>query len=620
MNKRIVSVCALGLLSVYGIAQQKDKKVEQLDEVVVSDSRFELKRENSGKTVIKIDREEIEKNQGKTVSELINVKAGIEVNGSRSNAGQDLNTYVRGGSNRQVLVLIDGVQVSDPSQISNGYDLRLLSLGAIESIEIIKGAASTLYGSGAATVVINITTKEGEEGAIALSLNSSIGTNQTKDDQNYNPADFHNDVTINGKGGDFNYLLSFNQQYTDGMSAADTEADVKDPFSRYAIKAKFGYDFCDAFSLGIYGDYTDIESAYDGGANLDADNWYNSKQYRTGLTSRISYTGGAVIINGAYSKYDREFISAFPSDFKSENMVVDAYSKNTFADVLHTIVGVNVVNDKTEFDSNESVTRVDPYLNMVVASDRGYNINTGGRLNVHSEYGTHFTYNVNPSFTAKFDQNYIKFFGSYSTSFIAPSLSQLFGFYGPNPDLKPEEDKTIEGGIEFKYGQQFRVSALYFNREEKNLIGYDFNQGYYNVTDKTTAQGVEVELVASPVEVLSITANYAFTERKDDVPFKIPKHKANVSIGYDFTPRSYVSLSYQYNADRLDSYFNPDTSQSSAVTLEAFSLFNAYVNHQLSEKVKVFAGVDNILNEGYTEIFGYNTKGRNVRLGFSITL
>ena len=114
---------------------------ESLDEVVVSDSRFELKRENSGKTVIKISQKEIENNQGRTISELISTKSGIEINGSRSNAGQNLGVYVRGGRSRQVLVLIDGVQVSDPSLISGGYDFRLLDLSQIESIEIIKGAS-----------------------------------------------------------------------------------------------------------------------------------------------------------------------------------------------------------------------------------------------------------------------------------------------------------------------------------------------------------------------------------------------------------------------------------------------------------------------------------------------
>ncbi|MFT6797282.1 MAG: vitamin B12 transporter, partial [Maribacter sp.] len=92
--------------------------VQQLDEVVVSDSRFELKRENSGKTVIKISAAELAVNQGRSVAELINTKSGIEVNGTRSFAGQNVSVFARGGNNRQVLVLIDGIQVSDPSNVN----------------------------------------------------------------------------------------------------------------------------------------------------------------------------------------------------------------------------------------------------------------------------------------------------------------------------------------------------------------------------------------------------------------------------------------------------------------------------------------------------------------------
>ena len=119
---------------------------------------FALKRENSGKTVIKISQAEIERNQGRTIVELINTKSGIEINGSRSVEGQNLSYYVRGGNNRQVLVLIDGIQINDPSIVANDFDLRFLDLNTVESIEIIKGAASTLYGNGAATAVINIET------------------------------------------------------------------------------------------------------------------------------------------------------------------------------------------------------------------------------------------------------------------------------------------------------------------------------------------------------------------------------------------------------------------------------------------------------------------------------
>ena len=140
--------------------KQDSTKVEQLEEVVITDSRFPLKREHSGKTIIKITTEELQRNQGKTIAEVINTKSGIEINGSRSNAGQNLSAFIRGGNNRQVLVLIDGIQVSDPSTLTNNFDLRLLDIHQIESVEIIKGASSTLYGNGAATAVINIVTKK----------------------------------------------------------------------------------------------------------------------------------------------------------------------------------------------------------------------------------------------------------------------------------------------------------------------------------------------------------------------------------------------------------------------------------------------------------------------------
>ena len=242
MKKRLLYVGTL-LTTVLVNAQQLDPdanrdedsiKVEQLKEIVITDSRFELKRENSGKTIVKINAVELERSQGKSIAEIINAKSGIEINGSRSNGGQNLSYFIRGGNNRQVLVLIDGIQVSDPSQIAGDYDLRLLDVNQIESIEIIKGAASTLYGNSAATAVINIITKNTSKEIISASFSSSIGTNQSVDDTDNNLADFNNSIAVSGTKNKFNYQASFSHQYQDGMSAvaAGTE---RDAFSRSNI-------------------------------------------------------------------------------------------------------------------------------------------------------------------------------------------------------------------------------------------------------------------------------------------------------------------------------------------------------------------------------------------------
>jgi len=136
------------------------EKVEELEEIVITATKFPLKKEQIGKVIYKITQKDIENNSGKTVIDLLNTIPGIEIKGTNTNASEPRSTYVRGGRNRQVLVLIDGVPVSDPSLINQEYDLRLLSLSQIQNIEVLKGASSTIYGSGAATGVINITLKK----------------------------------------------------------------------------------------------------------------------------------------------------------------------------------------------------------------------------------------------------------------------------------------------------------------------------------------------------------------------------------------------------------------------------------------------------------------------------
>jgi vitamin B12 transporter len=159
MNKKIVRISALFVLvSACAFAQEKENVAskQELEEVVVSDSKFTLAKEKSGKVITKITTEELKNRPGQSIAAILNTVAGVEINGNQSAAGKNLGYYIRGGKNSQVLILIDGIPVNDASGISMEYDLRLLPAEQVESIEIMKGAASTLYGTGAATGVINI--------------------------------------------------------------------------------------------------------------------------------------------------------------------------------------------------------------------------------------------------------------------------------------------------------------------------------------------------------------------------------------------------------------------------------------------------------------------------------
>ena len=623
MTFRIKAFIALLFLSIslFGQDQADDElQLQQLDEVVVSDSRFELKRENSGKTVIQIDSLELQRNQGRSVAEIINRKSGIEIAGSRGRQGEVLGVFARGGRGRQVLVIIDGVRVSDPSSFSQEYDLRLLSTSQIASIEIIKGASSTLYGTNAATAVINITTKSPSSSKIGGEFQSSIGTNHSSEDQNYNLAEFNNTARVGGTLNKISYSFGFTQYYVNGLSSIETEENEEDSTSNYSFDLGLGYQFTDDFNLRLYANQTELDTEYDESFGLlDAPYRFKSKQKRVGIAGKWKYhNNGELIINAALTDYTSDNISAFPGTFNGKNYVGDLYTKYVFKDSFYTILGLNYIKDQTEFAETEDFTIVDPYANVVYVSKFGLNINGGIRLNNHSEYGTEFVYNLNPSFVFKLKEGYFKILTSYATSYITPSLTQLYGEFGANPELEPEDNRTIEAGVEFKTKSNFRANLIYFDRKEENFVFFDnINFQYLNAEDTIDANGVEFEADWKPLDELQVNANYTFTERMGDNAIRIPKHKANATAFYSLSSGTILSMNYSYTGTRTDTDFNTFND----VELDSYSLFGIAVSHELmANRLKIFFNIDNLFNTSFTEVIGFQTRGRNMRFGFALSL
>jgi vitamin B12 transporter len=632
-------LCSISMLCF--AQQQKDSTtVEQLDEVVITDSKFNLKRENSGKVITKITQRELQHLQGKTVAEIINTTSGIEINGAKSNAGQNLSYFIRGGRNRQVVILIDGIVVTDASQIANDYDLRLLNADQIESIEVLKGASSTLYGSGAATAVINIKLKEASKNKISANFRSVLGTNQSSNNDSYTIEDFKNSVLVNGTLNKFNYLMSFGNQFTNGLSALanGTEADA---FNSINGNLKFGYEFSDEFKLNVYGSFDKYKADFDDAfSGIDTDDESISKQYRIGISPEYKYKNGSLTFNAAYNTIERDINSSFPAKFNSDSYVADVFNRYNFNDVFYTVVGVNAQENQMESfsipfgstDFEQSINSdeanfsiIDPYVNVVFASDFGLQINAGARLNNHSEYGSHIVYSVNPSFKKNTNFGYLKGLASYSTAYITPSLYQLFEPTYGNANLKPEENTTIELGAELNIKDIAILSLVYFTRDETNFIDFvDLGSWvfqYNNVDESFTASGVELTASYKITESIALNTNATYTKLEDDLNLRIPEFKVNARLDYQASKNTFVSLAYQYNDDRRDAVFNNITFMNDDITMDSYSLLDFYVSHYLiKNKLKLFANVTNLFNEDYVELIGYSTKGRNVNIGFNLNL
>ena len=618
---RPIPIGVLTLLCViasgYSQSQKDSLMLQQLEEVVVSDSRFALKRENSGKTVITIGAEVLERNQGIPVASLLNTYGGIEIGGSRSRQGEILGVFARGGRGRQVLVLLDGVRVSDPSSFAQEYDLRLLSTANIESIEIIKGATSTLYGTNAASAVINIKTKKSADKAIAAVFRSQMGTNQTAADQNNRLARFHNSATISGTLKPFSYSIGVTNDYADGLSSLATLTNEEDPFSRTQTEVRLGYQLNESLSIAVYGQERRLRNDYDESFGLvDAPYQFISLQQRVGVTGTLNYPQGNVNVNAAFADYDSENFSAFPSAFRGDNFILDIYNRYAIDDRLYTVLGLNYSRDRTRFANTVKTEQFDPYVNLVFLTHTGWNFNTGARLNMHSEYGNHWVYSLNPSYTWKMKKGYLKGLASYSSAFIVPSLTQLFGEFGANPELEPETNRTLEIGVERNWEGKMRASLVYFSRKEENAVIFDNSLfQYFNANSDIEVSGVELEWQWQPSKPLELTANYTFTERSGDNAIRIPKHKLNMSLGYRFNTKTYASITYGYTGDRLDTDFNTLTDQK----LESFSLLGFYLSHQLiANRLKLYALGENITNADFVEVIGFNTRGRNLALGLQL--
>ena len=623
---------------------QKSQKVESLDSVVI-DSKVPLARKNSGKVVVQISEETLKRSVGKSVAQIINDISGIEINGSRSNDGQNLGYFVRGGRNRQVVVMVDGVQLNDPSQISNDYDLRLVPTSSIEKIEIVKGASSVLYGSGAGTAVISITTKKASQKSISATFTSTLGTNSAEGDGDTALEAFTNYAAFNGTLNKFSYHAEFSNRYVNGLSAVSApegeESFEEDVFNRFNGKVNLGYSISKNVEISRFFSFDEYKAEFDDFSYSDADNLSRTKQKRTGGNFRWKYAKGHFNLNDSYSWLERDIESSFPTQFDAKSYTFDAFGTYQLNTYLNILAGVNgnfssfnsfsIPFGETSFvqdvdDETAKFDIIDPYLNATYISEFGLNLNAGARLNNHSNYGTHAVYNVNPSFGFDLGSHHLKLLGSYSTAYITPSLFQLYDPLYGNEELLPEENSTIEGGLEFNSSNGLRVSTVYFTRDETNFVDFVtvdpdlFLFQYQNISEEFTASGVEVEIEKKFGDKVSISANYTNTQADDRFALRIPEHKGNIALGYNPSFKYFFGISYQYNGEREDSFFNPDTFMSENITLDSFGLLDFNANYQVTSNIKVFANVSNLLDEAYEELYRFQTKGRNFRIGFSLNL
>ncbi|WP_299060740.1 TonB-dependent receptor plug domain-containing protein [uncultured Polaribacter sp.] len=619
----IVSVLACSFVSTNLFAQKKEKqkeKVEILNEVVVTATKFATNKKNIGKVVHKITQETIKNSQGKTVVDLLNDVPGVEINGNFSTKGQNLGYYIRGGRNRQVAILINGVSVNDPSSFNGDFDLRQIDINQIESIEVLKGASSTLYGTGAATGVINILLKKASKKQFAGTFNSSLGTNSSVEDTEIFGDEFATSFNFNGTLNKIDYLVALNRTDSRGLSSLESTTETlfeEDNFTRQNVLLNLNYSITDQFNLSVFSSYDEFSTDFDG-FSVDANNNLESIQKRMGINADYKYNKGTLKVRTFYTDIDRNQTPS--ADFFNGNVYgFDVYNNYKFNNVYSFLAGFTSqyqdMTQKTAFSTIEEGTGkqhfYDPYVSLNYNSLSGFNFNAGTRLNIHSEYGSNFVFNVNPSYNFDINNNNVKVFASYSTAFVTPTLSEIFTKLSTIDELLPEEDMTLEAGFELNLAKNITLNGTYFYREETNKIGFD-PMTFQTINDLGTfyANGLETEMIFKVTDKLRLLANYTYIDRDENLLLKIPQNKFFIKADYNLSTSTFTSLSYRF-VDETKDFGNVD--------LASYNLVDFFINHSiLKNKVTFYGNITNIFNENFQEIAGFTTRGRNYNLGVRV--
>jgi vitamin B12 transporter len=619
MSKHIF-FSAIALVLIQFAKAQTDSAENTLNEVVVTATKSPKKLSETGKIIKVISKEEFERSGGKDLAQLLNEQTGVTVNGATSNPGKDKSLYLLGASDKYTLILLDGIPLNEPAGVGGSFDLRLLSLDNIERIEILQGSQSTLYGSNAVAGVINIISKKPDSKKPQLNGLVTYGS--------YNS--FKGSANISQKTKLLEYDVNYTYYNTDGISEAkDTTGKAgfdKDGFTQNALQATLGINVTDKFKLSPYYRYTNFKGGYDGGNFADADNHYIASLVNTGLNGHYNYAKGSVYFNYAYDFTKRDYQELYPFQSSGKFNTAEAFVDHSFNKNVQMIGGINY-QSYTVKDIDTVNNIISPYVSLFIHTDNGLNIEAGGRYNHNNQYGSNFTYSLNPSY---FINTRVKIFANITSGFRAPSINELFGMYGANPYLKPEKSATQEAGVQvFSSAKKLSVTVSGFNRVINDVIIYG-NDGYINM-NKQHDYGAQLDIIYNSKR-LDVKASYAYIDGKlTDKSFgkdssyynllRRPKNAIKLFAGYHITPDLYVSTSLQVTGERSDIYYDQNFMPVQA-NLNAYTLWNAYAQYGfLKKRMNIFVDVKNITNNtNYYEVYGYAVQGTTLNAGLHFKL
>ncbi|GET22569.1 TonB-dependent receptor plug domain-containing protein [Prolixibacter denitrificans] len=617
------------------------KDTHPVGEVVVSAQRAPVTFSQVARVVTVIGKDEIEAAPVQSIQDLLEYALNVDVR-QRGNFGVQADVSIRGGSFDQVLILLNGINITDPQTGHHNLNLPI-SLDAVERIEILEGPASRVYGPNAFSGAINIITGTSDHSNVKVRAaggqhgyyNAGLsGTWVSKHMKNFVAADYRkSDGYISNT--DFNIgegfyegkimtnagNLEIQTGYTNRGFGANSFYTPAFPNQYERIKTTFASAKMETgkvvhFTPSVYWRRNQDKFELFRGM-VDAPSWYTQHNYH--LTD-VYGTNLNAWFTSPLGK------TAFGSDFRSENIWSTVLGKEM--DKPINVPG----EDGIQFTKSDSRTNFSIFLEHSVYL-KNWMFSAGLMTNWNSQLG--MKWNLYPGADISWNFSKIaRWYASVNKSLRMPTFTDLY-YSSPtnvgNPDLKPEEATTLESGI--KLEQKGLIGHVsWFHRWGKNMIDWVHqpNETVWHAENltKINTDGIEFSARVSLDQLLGqktflhyVEVSYAWMNQNKQSGIYASRYvldymKNKLDIGISHAIWNHFGANWQFSyQDRNGAYTQwTGTGYGQEVDYKPFWLADARL-YWKKKGTNIYMGVSNLLDRTYYDFGNLVQPGRWIRFG-----
>jgi vitamin B12 transporter len=571
---------------------------------------------------------DIQTQQYRSAPDVLNTAPGLNVVQTGGPGGQT-SVFMRGTNSNHTKVLVDGIEVSDPSTPNGAVDFAHLLAADVQQIEVLRGPQSGLYGSDAIGGVISIITRKGDGPARAT---ASIETGSFKT--------FNQTAGLSGSLDNFNYAL--NVAHFRAGDIPVTPLQLLPPgqkangnnYDNVTYSTKLGADINENWSVNTVVRYTDATLLFTGDGGFPST---PNPTQSTHAVQQLLNRDEAVwsLLDGRIKHYfgvnfanDRSSDIApgdpFATVTTGERIKYDWHTVTELARGNNLIIGAEQQTDRMETTgfSAKNGSKAG-FIELQSQFAKRFFLVGNLRDDFNGQFGEHATYRIAPAVIIPFTETKLK--ASYGTGFKAPTLSELFqnfpdfGFFG-NPHLKPEHSDGYDAGFEQPlFDDRVRLGSTYFHNSITDLIATNDTFTSYANVNLATTEGSESFVSASITERLRVRADYTFTRAIDASTglqlLRRPNQKWSATATWSPIDPLTLSATVLHVSDWVDVARD---GSASGIVAPGYTVVNLRGDCSISDQVKVFGRVDNLFNLHYQNPTGFLASGLGVFAGIRV--